>query len=65
MALDCSITYHASADVGTVLVAKGETLALTGRTGSFLFRVYAEADSAADSGRRLMATHEMRRLSHG
>jgi acyl-CoA thioesterase len=57
VALDCSITYHASADVGAHLVVEGETLALTGRTGSFLFRVYAEEDRAeAGDGRALIAT---------
>lgn len=55
VALDCSITYHASAELGDHLVVEGSTLALTGRTGSFLFKVYAEPGGEA-SGRRLVAT---------
>ncbi len=42
VALDCSITYHASPDPGTLLVVEGETLSTTRRTASFIFRVYME-----------------------
>jgi acyl-CoA thioesterase len=62
VALDCSITYHASPDPGVVLVAEGETLALTGRTASFIFKVYAEAEAPgrsqgrSGSDRKLIAT---------
>jgi uncharacterized protein (TIGR00369 family) len=40
--LDCSITYHASPDPGTVLVVDGKILSHTKRTASFLFSVYTE-----------------------
>jgi acyl-CoA thioesterase len=43
VALDCSITYHASPEPDATLIVEGETLATTARTGSYLFRVYAEA----------------------
>jgi acyl-CoA thioesterase len=58
VALDCSITYHASAEVGERLVVEGETLALTGRTGCYLFRVHAEpgGEEQAQPDRRLIAT---------
>ena len=42
VALDCSITYHASPDPGTVLVVEGESLSSTRRTASYLFKVYME-----------------------
>ncbi len=52
VALDCSITYHASPDPGTMLTVEGKALTQSGRTASFLFSVYAESD-----GRRtLIAT---------
>jgi len=44
VALDCSISYHASPDVGTTLVVEGEALAVTNRTGSYLFRVWMERE---------------------
>lgn len=53
VALDCSITYHAGTQVGTVLVVEGETLAVTTRTGSYLFRVFADGEGAE---RTLVAT---------
>ena len=40
--LDCSITYHASPDPGTVLVVEGEILSNSRRTAAFLFNVYTE-----------------------
>jgi acyl-CoA thioesterase len=40
--LDCSITYHASPDPGTVLVVEGKTLSNSRRTAAFLFEVYTE-----------------------
>jgi phenylacetic acid degradation protein PaaD len=40
--LDCSITYHASPDQGTVLVVEGKTLSNSRRTAAFLFEVYTE-----------------------
>jgi acyl-CoA thioesterase len=52
VALDCSITYHASPDPGTVLIVKGETISTTRRTAAFLFRVYMEKEEK----RTLIAT---------
>ncbi len=52
VALDCSITYHASPDPQTILVVKGRTLSMTRRTASYLFNVYM--DVAED--RTLIAT---------
>jgi acyl-CoA thioesterase len=40
VALDCSITYHASPDPGAILIVEGETLSATRRTAAFLFNVY-------------------------
>jgi acyl-CoA thioesterase len=40
VALDCSITYHASPDPETILIVKGETLSTTSRTASYLFKIY-------------------------
>jgi acyl-CoA thioesterase len=40
--LDCSITYHASPDPGTVLVVEGEILSNSRRTAAFLFNIYTE-----------------------
>ena len=42
--LDCSITYHASPDPGTVLVVEGKTLSNSRRTAAFLFDVYTEKE---------------------
>lgn len=42
VALDCSITYHASPEVGTLLIAEGEVLSITRRTGAYLFKLYAQ-----------------------
>ncbi len=42
VALDCSITYHASPDPGAMLVVEGETLSMTRRTAGYLFKVYME-----------------------
>jgi acyl-CoA thioesterase len=50
--LDCSITYHASADPGTVLVVEGEVLSHSRRTAAFLFSVYTEKEGI----RKLVAT---------
>ena len=44
VALECSISYHASPELGTRLVVDGETIAITNRTGSYLFRVWTEKD---------------------
>jgi acyl-CoA thioesterase len=52
VAMGCSITYHASAEVGEMLVVEGEELAITGKTAGFLFRVYVERAE----GRSLVAT---------
>ncbi len=50
--LDCSITYHASADPGTVLFVEGEVLSNSRRTAAFLFQIYTE-----ENGKRsLVAT---------
>jgi acyl-CoA thioesterase len=40
VALDCSITYHASPESGTILIVEGETLSSTNRTVACLFNVY-------------------------
>jgi len=50
--LDCSITYHASPDPGTILIIEGKTLSHSRRTASFLFNVYMEKEGA----RTLVAT---------
>ncbi len=50
--LDCSITYHASPDPGTMLVVEGETLSNSKRTAAFLFNVYTEKEGK----RTLVAT---------
>ncbi len=44
MALDCSITYHASPDPGTLLVVEGETLSTSRRTAAFIFKVHMEKE---------------------
>ena len=52
VALDCSITYHASPDSGAILIVEGETLSATRRTAAFLFNVYMEKEET----RTLVAT---------
>lgn len=52
VALDCSITYHASPEQGTTLVVRGEPLSGTKRTGAYLFKVYMEKEDK----RTLIAT---------
>jgi len=52
VALDCSITFHASPDSGTTLIVEGETLSTTKRTAAFLFNVYMEKEGT----RTLIAT---------
>ena len=52
VALECSITYHASPEPETILIVKGGTLSVTRRTGSYLFKIYMEKDKA----RMLVAT---------
>ena len=52
VALDCSITYHASPDSGTILIVEGETLSSTKRTVACLFNVYMEKEGT----RTLVAT---------
>jgi acyl-CoA thioesterase len=52
VALDCSITYHASPDSGTILIVEGETLSATRRTAAFLFNIYMEKEGT----RTLVAT---------
>ena len=42
VALDCSITYHASPEPGSLLVVEGENLSMNRRTGSYIFTVYME-----------------------
>ena len=42
--LDCSITYHASPDPGTMLVVEGKILSNSRRTAAFLFDVYTEKE---------------------
>ena len=52
VALDCSITYHASPEPEATLVVLGETLSTTLRTASYLFKVYMEKEGK----RSLVAT---------
>jgi acyl-CoA thioesterase len=52
VALNCSITYHASPDLGTILIGEGEILSTTGRTVACLFKVYMENEGM----RTLVAT---------
>ena len=52
VALDCSITYHATPDSGTILIVEGETLSATRRTVAILFNVYMEKEGT----RALVAT---------
>jgi len=52
VALDCSITYHASPNLGTILIVEGETLSVTRRTAAYLFKVYMEKEET----RTLVAT---------
>jgi acyl-CoA thioesterase len=52
VALDCSITYHLSPDLGTILIVEGETLSVTRRTAAYLFKVYMEKEDM----RTLVAT---------
>jgi uncharacterized protein (TIGR00369 family) len=40
VALNCSITYHASPGPGKILIVEGEILSTTGRTLACLFKVY-------------------------
>ena len=56
--LDCSITFHASPDPGTVLVVEGGILSHSRRTAAFLFSVYTEKEGI----RTLVAT--MKSVSH-
>lgn len=44
VALDCSITYHASPDPGTTLVVEAEILSNSRKTAAFLFNVYMEKE---------------------
>jgi len=52
VALDCSITYHLSPELGTMLIVEGETLSVTRRTAAYLFKVYMEKEET----RALVAT---------
>jgi len=52
VALNCSITYHASPDSGKILIVEGEILSSTGRTVACLFKVYTEKEGM----RTLVAT---------
>jgi acyl-CoA thioesterase len=52
VALDCSITYHASPDLGTILIVEGKTLSATRRTAAYLFKIYMEKEQT----RTLIAT---------
>jgi acyl-CoA thioesterase len=44
VALDCSITYHASPDPGALLIVEGEILSSTRRTAAYLFKIYMEKE---------------------
>ena len=50
--LECSITYHANPDPGTLLFVEGETLSMGRRTAAYLFKVYMQKKK----GRTLIAT---------
>jgi uncharacterized protein (TIGR00369 family) len=50
--IECSITYHASPDPGTILSVEGETLSMSRRTAAYLFNVYMQKGG----GRILIAT---------
>jgi len=52
VALDCSITFNATPDPGTMLIVEGETLSTTSRTAAYLFKVYMEKEGT----RTLVAT---------
>jgi acyl-CoA thioesterase len=52
VALDCSITYHASPELGAILLVEGETLSVTRRTAAYLFKVSMEKEGT----RTLVAT---------
>jgi acyl-CoA thioesterase len=52
VALDCSITFHASPDLETILIVEGEILSTTVRTAAYLFKVYMEKNGI----RTLVAT---------
>ncbi len=52
VALDCSITYHASPDAGSLLVVEGEDLSINRQTGSYIFTVYMDKEG----DRTLIAT---------
>jgi len=52
VALDCSMSYHASPDLGAMLTVEGKTLSATKRTVAILFSVYMEYEGT----RTLVAT---------
>ena len=52
VALDCSITYHASPDPGSLLAVEGETLSMNRHTAAYLFNVYMDKGGT----RKLVAT---------
>jgi acyl-CoA thioesterase len=52
VALDCSITHHASPEPGSVLAVEGKTLSSDRKTASYLFNVYMENNGE----RKLVAT---------
>jgi len=58
VALDCSITYHASPEPGVLLVVEGEKLSSSRRTASYIFKVYMEQNAK----RTIVAT--MKSLSY-
>ncbi|THB72466.1 MAG: PaaI family thioesterase [Desulfobulbaceae bacterium] len=47
VALECSITYHHSPDPGDTLVVKGECLAESTKTGSYLFKIFARKETGS------------------
>ena len=52
VALDCSITFNASPDPGTMLIVDGEVISTGARTATFLFKVHMEKEGT----RTLVAT---------
>jgi acyl-CoA thioesterase len=44
VALECSITYQTSPRPESTLIVTGETLSVTRRTGSYLFKIHMETD---------------------
>lgn len=46
VALECSITYHASPEPDTILIVKGEILSRGQRTAAYLFKIFMKKEGA-------------------